>query len=124
MKKLYTLVLMSFCFSIFGQGQPLKGNLTKIKLTGMVVDQETKQPLEYATISLRNPKNPSRLQGGITEAEGKFNIEVFPGTYEISIEYIGFESFTKTGVIIRNNLDCFYRSCRYGLDQYIYSIKI
>ena len=58
MKKLYTLVLMSFCFSIFGQGQPLRGNLTKIKLTGMVVDQETKQPLEYATISLKNPKTP------------------------------------------------------------------
>lgn len=99
--RLLTLILISY--ELFGQ-RP-SGNIPQFKLSGVVIDKETQQPLEYATISLRNPKNPSRLQGGITEAEGKFNIDVFPGTYEISIEYIGFESFTKTGVIIRNNLD-------------------
>lgn len=103
MKKVYILALICFSYSLFGQRPD--GNIPKLKLTGMVIDQETQQTLEYATISLQNPKNPNRLQGGITGIDGKFNIEVFPGTYDISIEYIGFESFSKRGVVIKDNMD-------------------
>jgi outer membrane receptor protein involved in Fe transport len=74
-------------------------------LTGIVLDQETQQTLEYATISLKNTKNPDRLQGGITGFDGKFMVDVFPGTYDISIEYIGFDRFTKTGVLIKSSMD-------------------
>jgi outer membrane receptor protein involved in Fe transport len=74
-------------------------------LTGIVFDQETQQTLEYATISLKNTKNPDRLQGGITGFDGKFMVDVFPGTYDISIEYIGFDRFTKTGVLIKSSMD-------------------
>ena len=37
----------------------------KILLSGKVIDEETKQPLEYATITLKNPRFPDRLQGGL-----------------------------------------------------------
>lgn len=103
MKKFYALILICIFNSLFGQ-RPT-GNIPKLKLTGIVLDQETQQTLEYATISLKNTKNPDRLQGGITGFDGKFTVDVFPGTYDISIEYIGFEHFTKTGVLIKSSMD-------------------
>ncbi|NCF30604.1 MAG: TonB-dependent receptor [Bacteroidetes bacterium] len=103
MKKVYALTRICIFNSLFGQ-RPT-GNIPKLKLTGIVLDQETQQTLEYATISLKNTKNPDRLQGGITGFDGKFMVDVFPGTYDISIEYIGFDRFTKTGVLIKSSMD-------------------
>ncbi|MDG1029130.1 MAG: TonB-dependent receptor [Flavobacteriaceae bacterium] len=103
MKKVYALTLICIFNSLFGQ-RPTR-NIPKLKLTGIVLDQETQQTLEYATISLKNTKNPDRLQGGITGFDGKFMVDVFPGTYDISIEYIGFDRFTKTGVLIKSSMD-------------------
>ena len=103
MKKVYVLTLICIFNSLYGQ-RPT-GNIPKLNLTGIVLDQETQQTLEYATISLKNTKKPDRLQGGITGFDGKFVVDVFPGTYDISIEYIGFDSFTITGVLIKSNMD-------------------
>jgi len=103
MKKFYVLTLICIFNSLYGQ-RPT-GNIPKLELTGIVLDQETHQTLEYATISLKNTKKPDRLQGGITSFDGKFVVDVFPGTYDISIEYIGFDSFTITGVLIKSNMD-------------------
>ena len=48
-------------------------NFKKLLLTGKVVDVETLEPLEYATITLRNDRRPEMLQGGITKADGTFS---------------------------------------------------
>ena len=77
----------------------------KIVLSGKVIDQETQQPLEYATITLKNPRFPDRLQGGITGIDGTFSFEIFPGRYTITTEYISFESNIKEGVILRESTD-------------------
>ena len=77
----------------------------KIVLSGKVIDQETQQPLEYATITLKNPRFPDRLQGGITGTDGTFSFEIFPGRYTITTEYISFESNIKEGVILRESTD-------------------
>ena len=82
-------------------GRP--ANVTKIKLEGMVTDKETQEPLEYATISLVNERFPNRIQGGITDTKGKFNLEVFPGKYDITIEYIGFDKIVLEDRMIRAN---------------------
>jgi hypothetical protein len=99
--KLLPLILISF--NLFGQ-RPTE-NAPKIRLSGVVMDLETQEPLEYATISLKNQKNPDLLQGGITDFEGKFNLEIPPGVYDVTIEYIGFESFKKEAVVIRSAMD-------------------
>ena len=78
------LFLILICISYSLSGQRTAGNIPKIKFTGQNTDQETQQPLEYATISLRNPNNLDRLQGGITGFDGKFSIEIFPGVMKLS----------------------------------------
>lgn len=80
-------------------------NFQKVILSGQILDQETKQPLEYATITLKNPRFPERLQGGITDAEGNFKFEVFPGKYSITSEYISFEPNIQNNIVIRSALD-------------------
>ena len=100
------LTLLSFCLLsstiIFSQRPQ---SFQKLTVTGTVVDQETQQPLEYATITFRNELRPEMLQGGITTEDGKFSIEVFPGKYNISTEYISFKTITQKGVMIRSNTD-------------------
>ena len=78
---------------------------TKINLSGKVIDQETQQPLEYATITLKSARFPDRLQGGITNEEGIFNFENFPGRYTVTTEYISFEKDIKEGVVLRESKD-------------------
>ena len=62
-----------------------------ISITGKVVDFKTNQPLEYATIVLKNTKT-AKISGGITDEKGNFNIKTPKGNYEISVEYISFKS--------------------------------
>ena len=72
MKNILYLALICLTTSVLGQSPTNKN--PKIKLSGMVVDRETQQPLEYATISLRSVQNPETLQGGITGFDGKVSI--------------------------------------------------
>jgi len=80
-------------------------NAVKISLTGKVIDEETQQPLEYATVTLKNDRFPDRLQGGITNEEGDFNFEVLPGKYTVTTEYISFEKDIKEGLVLREAKD-------------------
>ena len=65
-----------------------------ISVTGTVLDEDTNEPLEYATLVLQSIDNPDKVTGGITDAQGKFDVETTPGNYKISVEFISFKSFT------------------------------
>ena len=99
---LFVLIISNFSFSQRPSNIP---NIKKVNITGEVFDQESNQPLEYATITLKNSRFPERVQGGITNETGKFNLEIFPGKYDILIEYIGFNPLRYQGELIRGNKD-------------------
>ena len=98
---LLTLLLVSITCSVIAQRPNNSLNITKIKISGNIADSETAEPLEYATISLVNERFPNRIQGGITDRNGNFDIEIFPGKYNITLEYIGFQKVTLKDRIIR-----------------------
>ena len=56
--------------------------IEKIILTGKVIDKDTKQPLEYATIVIKS-LDGKIITGGITDVKGEFNIQIAKGTYDI-----------------------------------------
>jgi len=103
MKNYFILILGLLTTVVFGQQPQTSGrpNFKKIKLTGTVIDQETQEALEYATISLVNKRFPDRIQGGITDSKGKFNLDVFPGKYNVTIEYIGFDKIQYDEKVLR-----------------------
>ena len=100
------VVLFLFGLSISGFSQQPGGKkFKKIKIEGVVIDKETQDPLEYTTISLLNDSSPDLIQGGITDKNGKFIIEVFPGKYNITLEYIGFDKIILKDKVISINED-------------------
>ena len=60
-------------------------------IKGVVYDEQTKLPLEYATVSIF--KNDSLIDGSITNSEGLFTIKgINSGEYKVEISFIGYES--------------------------------
>ena len=61
-------------------------------LTGRVVDGSTKQPLEFATVTLYRAKDSSIVTGAATDAKGGFAVADIPaGMYRAKIEFIGYK---------------------------------
>ena len=92
------LFLLSFSF-IFSQQ---KANKNEVIIQGTVIDGSTKQPLEYATVVLKN-KETDVLSGGLTDLNGNFKILTPKAIYEISIKYISFKSKSFSAENINTN---------------------
>ena len=93
MKKSILLLLISiFTISLSASNtDPLE----KIMLTGKVIDNDTKQPLEYATIVIKS-LDGKIITGGITDTKGEFSIQVVKGVYDISVEGVSLISNYRT----------------------------
>ncbi len=94
MKQLFLLLLV--CTSFISIAQRPQGQRPEpINITGIVLDQDDGQPLEYATLILQSLRNPDRVTGGITDAFGKFNVQIVPGRYNVRVEYISYTTYSK-----------------------------
>ncbi|MHA7058887.1 TonB-dependent receptor domain-containing protein [Aquimarina sp. M1] len=94
MKKITLLLLIIFI------GFSSNAQQDEVNITGKIIDKQTKEPLEYATISFLNREENKIVTGGISNIKGNFKIKVPPGIYDVSIEFISF----KTEKILRQNL--------------------
>ncbi|MDU8886191.1 TonB-dependent receptor [Yeosuana sp. MJ-SS3] len=90
-KTILALIFISFSLHFLNAQPP---TLKEVKVSGKVLDQETNQPLEYATITFYNIKEQKMTTGGITDANGNFSIPVEPGIYNITIEYLSYKAQT------------------------------
>lgn len=93
--KLVLLVFTLSTLNIVAQ----KTKAPQVTITGKIVDKLSNEPLEYATVVLKNVKT-QKLSGGITDAKGNFNIKTPKGTYDIRFEYISFKSITQKNKVI------------------------
>ena len=74
-------------------------------VTGKVLDKETGEPLEYATVAFINASTNEIITGGITDSNGDFKIDVLKGQYHITIEYISFKKLTLRNQLLTKNED-------------------
>tara|TARA_R110002074_G_scaffold61561_5_gene148771 strand:+ start:10849 stop:13365 length:2517 start_codon:yes stop_codon:yes gene_type:complete len=105
MKKLFPLLLLLLLSYNNINSQRPGGDREKssIVITGQVLDQETNEPLEYATLVLQSVENPERITGGITDIDGNYSVETNPGTYNVSIEYISYKTYKKANQLLSKN---------------------
>ena len=96
------LIFATFFVSTNSLAQRPSVSVKKYRVTGRVIDKETNQPLEYATIVL-TPVKGKLINGGLTDNKGNFNIETNRGSYNISVEFISFKSFKISNKIIKSD---------------------
>ncbi|MGK7393913.1 MAG: TonB-dependent receptor domain-containing protein [Candidatus Cyclobacteriaceae bacterium M3_2C_046] len=79
----------------------------QVTITGNVMDGETTQPIEFATVSLYHPRDSSLITGVITDPTGKFDLNVVPGQYLLKVQFLSYqnlEQLIQTGVGPTKNL--------------------
>jgi hypothetical protein len=90
-KKLFllSLSLSSLSFSLNAQDQ--KGTIR-----GTVFDDITGEGLIGVTVQVKNTS-----AGSVTDFDGKFNINIASGTYELVISYVSYRTITVTGIEVK-----------------------
>jgi len=81
----------SFPFITFSEvvDSPLPGNC----LQGIVIDQSSGVPMEYASVALYRKADSSLVSGTITNTEGKFTLDkIDAGDYYLMASFVGYKS--------------------------------
>lgn len=91
MKHLITLFLLTLPSLLISQ----------VNIKGKITDQS--QPVAWANVVLTN-LNDDIITGSITDDYGVFNLETEPGTYKLTISFIGYNNFEKE-IVLKDNLD-------------------
>lgn len=95
------LILFSFIFITTLQAQTAPA--TKGKITGKVTDATTKQPVDYATVSIFKQGAASPFNGISTDPKGNFSINNIPaGEYKVTAEFLGYQKAIIEHVIVKD----------------------
>ena len=93
--------LILLCFLIMGTISWAQ----QYEISGKVIDRSQDFPLEYATITVNESGTEETVEGGVTDVDGKFSLEVPAGSYDIKVEYISFKPRTYKNVQINSDKD-------------------
>ena len=72
---------------------------TNAQVTGRVVDADSKEVIEYATITVTDQNTHKVINGATTNSKGLFTIPDIPaGTFTITTDFLGYHANIKNGV--------------------------
>lgn len=92
-KLLFTLLLLTTTIHLSAQ----------VTFSGKIVEKNTKQPLEFATIILTDTTTNKLITGESTNNKGEFSMKVKKGNYNIKIEFIGFKNHLINNISLTKN---------------------
>jgi len=104
MKFAFRLSIVFLFFTTTFSFSQKKINKNVFQISGKITDKETNQPLEYATIVLKNIST-EKVSGGISSNNGTFTVEAKKGNYTITIEFLGFKPISFHNKEISKNID-------------------
>jgi outer membrane receptor protein involved in Fe transport len=82
----FAAILLNSIF-LFAQGREGSG-----KISGIVKDQESGDPIEYATVAMNDPETGSPIDGTVCDEKGRFTLSrIADGKYNLVISFIGYE---------------------------------
>lgn len=113
MRSSYLTIIFTFITSLTLLAQrpnsPGSGmrNLPSIgRLYGKVVDSNTKQPVDFATVTLLAMQKDSVVSGMLAKGNGDFSLDKLPmGRYRLKISFIGYKQLVKQVTITPANIE-------------------
>jgi outer membrane cobalamin receptor len=102
-KSIYSILLI-----LLISGTLVNGNSDNSKpryiVSGTIIDEKAKMPLEYATIAILSFPDSSIVNGIISDTQGKFTVNAEQaGDYIIKINFIGYETLFTNVSLTREN---------------------
>ncbi|WP_298895675.1 outer membrane beta-barrel protein [uncultured Psychroserpens sp.] len=100
MKKLFFFILLLSVSLSFSQSK-------SFKVSGTIVGEDNKQPLESATIYLERVKDSSLVTYTISDKDGKFELvnETYDDKLNLFIDYVGYQTYVKKILIDKERID-------------------
>jgi len=89
-KHFFSLILFFLALSSYAQSQ----------ISGQVVDAESGTPLEFTTLSVLQSTDSSLVTGGYTGTDGKFSLDVKPGTYMLKVQFVSYDTRFVNDVVV------------------------
>lgn len=86
-----THLLFGLLFTVFSYGQ------NNAKITGFVLEKETKKPIELATVFLKGTGYKTD-----TDASGKYELLAKPGNFTLVISFVGYKTYEKNISLVAN----------------------
>lgn len=73
-------------------------------IKGVIVEEDTNKPMEYANVAIYNKKDSTLVSGGITNEKGQFEIKGMTyGEYYMEANFIGFEKIEIPGIVLNRS---------------------
>jgi outer membrane receptor for ferrienterochelin and colicins len=70
-------------------------SIKKVNLSGKIIDKESSAPVEFAVITISKSDTKQVVNGGTSDANGNFSIELNNGNYNIKFEFPGYKTQEK-----------------------------
>lgn len=96
MKRIFFLVLFIFQVIVVS---------SQVNLKGKIVEQNTNQPLEFTTVIILKSNSEEIVTGTTTDSKGEFSLKVQPNSYDIKVEFIGFQPYIQKNVSLKKNTE-------------------
>ena len=97
--KFVTLTIIAILLSF-----NMLANPKTISIIGKVIDKDSGEALEYATVSLFSLPDSTFMTGMVTDMNGDFTLEASVGNYYIDIKSMGYKT-KRMNVTVKNNID-------------------
>jgi len=95
LRSIFIFSLLLLAVAAFAQNPPgAAGGGPKVHVTGIIADQATNQPLEFANVVMMNAQGIT-MGGGLTDDKGQYNVDVAPGTYDIVFTFFSYKTVTQ-----------------------------
>jgi outer membrane receptor protein involved in Fe transport len=96
----FTLSLV-FCTILFGQSVNTQ---SRGIISGVILDSETNNPIEYSNVVLFNQKDSSQVAGTVSDKTGTFRLIRIPnGDFYLTIQFVGYEKKVIKDILVSSS---------------------
>lgn len=94
-------ISIGIVFLLFS-GNSILAQENEVQISGTVIEEETSQPVPYATVVIHDKTSNEIITGTTTDDSGTFNITVPNANFYVEISFMGFKTKTITEFSVSN----------------------